>query len=146
MKRYNNKACFHYCLVNCDGVCTFISQCNPSLIPVFYYKIWTYILLHQSIFYKCFQYMVFIVFRTKYLKGYLYSIFIFNILIKMLSIYNLIDNIMKGYKKYLKTKFSTGTLKLGVDCNAKTIKSCVFTMSIILFIAFQSKIYFYNAE
>ena len=71
--------------------------------------------------------MVFIVFRTKYLKGYLYSVFIFNILIKMLSIYNLIDNVMKGYKKYLKTKFSMGILKLGVDCNAKTIKSCKFS-------------------
>ena len=39
--------------------------------------------------------MVFIVFRTKYQKCYLYSVFIFNILTKMLSIYNLIDKIMK---------------------------------------------------
>ena len=52
--------------------------------------------------------MVFIVFRTKYQKCYLYSVFIFNILTKMLSIYNLIDKIMKEYKKLLENKIQYG--------------------------------------
>ena len=48
--------------------------------------------------------MVFIVFRIKYQKCYLYSVFIFSILTKMLSIYNLIDKIMKEYKKLFALK------------------------------------------